>query len=186
MHCHNLEGGIEISGNWSGRGIGRDAGRGKESDDDKYERIAEEELQREHKPRRRVFISFRHADENKVNLLRGRVKNERSDLDFIDMSLQTPFNSENADYIMSGIRKRIEGSSVTVVYVTEETHKSEWVNWEIEESLRQNKGVVVVNARSDSSKKMPDAVTENSDRVKIVPKKDKEIMKAIDEAAEDR
>ena len=125
-----MEEGIKISGNWgSYGGSGGGAAGGENGDDiDKYERIAEEELKKKPKTRRRVFISFRHTDKNKVDELRERVKNERSDLDFIDMSLQTPFNSENADYIRSGIRKRIEGSSVTVVYVTEETHKSEWVN----------------------------------------------------------
>lgn len=160
---------------------------GTPTDIDRLEDLAREELGREEpKPRRRVFISFRHTDKTEIELFRGRAKNERTDLDFIDMSLRVPFNSENAEYIKRGIRKRIEQSSVTVVYVSDDTHQSEWVNWEIEESVRQNKGVVVIDARSDSTKKMPDAVTENRDSVKIVPKKDKEIMSAIDEAAENR
>ncbi len=193
MYFHNLGGGINISGNWGGRGGGGAGGGGAgggggetEDNSEKYERIAEEELNKEPKPRRRVFISFRHTDKNEVNLLRGRVKNERTDLDFIDMSLKIPFNSENATYIQSGIKKRIEGSSVTVVYVSDTTHQSEWVNWEIGESIRQNKGVVVIDARSNPSVRMPAAITENNNKVTVVPNKDKEIMSAIDRAAEGR
>jgi hypothetical protein len=160
---------------------------GTPTDIDRLEDIAREELGREEpKPRRRIFISFRHTDKTEIELFRGRAKNERTDLDFIDMSLRVAFNSENAEYIKSGIKKRIEKVSVTVVYVSDNTHESEWVNWEIEESIRQNKGVVVIDGRSDGTKKMPDAVTENRDGVIIVPKNDKEIMRAIDEAAKDR
>lgn len=158
-------------------------------DIDKLEEIARRELKRERdeeKPqRRRIFISFIHTDKTSVDLFRGQAKNERTDLDFIDMSLRAPFNSENADYIRSGIKERIKQSSVTLVYVSDDTYKSEWVDWEIRESLKQGKGVVVVNTGGPSTK-MPDAVNENKNEVKLIPNNHKEIMNAIDEAAEDR
>jgi len=146
----------------------------------RLENIARQELKRSSRPqRRRVFISFRHTDKDKVNMLRGQAKNENSGLDFIDMSLRVPFDTDNAEYIKRGIRARIEQSSVTVVIVSETTYQSEWVNWEIEESLRQGKGVVIVNTTS-SSVRMPDAVSKNKDKIKIVHWKHEEIMNAID------
>lgn len=156
------------------------------SDIDKLEDIAREELRKETpKPRRKVFISFVHEDKNSVDLLRGQAKNENSDLDFIDMSLQVPFNSENAEYIQRGIRERIKQSSVTVVLVSDKTHESDWVNWEISESLRLGKGVVVVNT-GDSSTRMPNAVIKNRDQVKTVQWKHQEMMDAINKTAENR
>ncbi|VVB87327.1 Uncharacterised protein [uncultured archaeon] len=99
------------------------------------------------------------------------------------MGLRVPFDSENAEYIRSGIRSRIEQSSVTLVAVSETTYKSKWVNWEIRESLKMGKGVVVVNISNDPSIRMPDAVNENRNKIKIVSWKHLEIMNAIDTSA---
>jgi len=156
---------------------------------DKLEDIAREELAKPRADaveRRKVFISFKHTDKNLVDLLRGRAKNDRNDLDFIDMSLQVPFNSENAEYIKSGIRERIKQSSVTVVVVTDTTHESDWVNWEINESKRLGKGVVVLDRRTTPSSKLPSAIEEHSDSVKMVTGGDNDLYTAIEEAAQER
>lgn len=156
-------------------------------DVDKLEGLARDELSKDRPvERRKVFLSFRHTDKMMVEYLRGQSKNENSKLDFIDMSLQVPFNSENAEYIKRGIRARIKQCSVTAVMVTDTTHESEWVNWEIRESRRLGKGVVVIDKRSDSSKPLPAAVNENSSNTKVVAWKHDEMMNAIDEAAENR
>src|SRR5436190_15144763 len=84
--------------------------------------------------KRNVFISFAHEDLNQVHLLRGQATNENSSLEFNDWSLQEPFDSKNADYVRRGIRERIRQSSVTLVFVSENTAASKWVNWEIREA----------------------------------------------------
>lgn len=93
---------------------------------------------------RHVFISFDHEDLDEVNLLRGQVKNDKLDLQFDDHSVKEPFDSANADYIKRNIREKIDRCSVTLVYLTNKTAASHWVNWEIEESLKRGKGVVGV------------------------------------------
>jgi hypothetical protein len=157
---------------------------GEYRDIQRLEDIARKELQKPPAPaRRKIFLSFRHEDLDKVNMLRGQAKNENSELDFIDMGLRAPFNSENAEYIRAGIRERIQQSSVTLVMVSKDTYKSEWVNWEIRESILQGKGVVVVNTTDNTSLKMPDAVNEAGEKVKIVPWEHKAIMDAIGEVS---
>lgn len=136
--------------------------------------------------RRRVFISFRGEDKTLVDYLRGQAKNTNSDLDFIDMSLKVPFNSANAEYIKQGIRARIKQCSVTVVMVTDDTHKSNWVNWEIRESIKLGKGVILIDKRSNSGSKLPAAAIENKKNIRVAPWKHKEIMDAIDNVAERR
>jgi len=89
-----------------------------------------------------VFISFSSENLDEVNLLRGQAKNENSDIEFNDWSLKEPFDSKKADYIKRGIRERIRQCSVTVVYVSDKTADSKWVNWEILESISMGKGVV--------------------------------------------
>ncbi|MBD3230566.1 MAG: molecular chaperone Tir [Candidatus Lokiarchaeota archaeon] len=154
---------------------------------DELEGIARGELQKGvTEPRRKVFISFSSENLGEKRLLVGQAKNENSELDFIDFSLKVPFNSENADYIRRGIRQRISQSSVTVVLVTDVTHRSRWVNWEIRESIRQNKGVVVVDHRKDKSIRMPSAVNENRKKIRTVPWNHREINDAVRDAAESR
>jgi len=155
------------------------------SDVDKLQDIARRELEKlAPEPRRRVFLSFRGEDKTLVDLFRGQAKNKNTDLDFIDFSLRAPFNSENAEYIKRGIRERIRQSSVTVVLIAESTYKSEWVDWEIRESVRLGKGVVGVRLKDDSSIRTPDAIEEHGFRV--VGWNHAEIRQAIDKAAENR
>jgi hypothetical protein len=108
--------------------------------------------------RKNVFISFDYEDVNEVNLLRGQSKNEFSDIAFNDWSVSDSINSERAEYIMRQIRERIERCSVTVVYVTDKTADSEWVNWEIEESVKLNKKVIAVHKGASKPTRLPRAL----------------------------
>ena len=101
-----------------------------------------EQAKAELKRKRNVFISFAYEDLNEVNLLRGQARNENSPLEFNDWSVSEPYNSERADYIRQRISERILQSSVTVVYVTEESSKSQWCAWEIQRSIELGKHVI--------------------------------------------
>lgn len=129
---------------------------------------------------RHVFISFAYEDVDEVNLLRGQAKNENTDLQFDDFSVKEAFDSENADYIKRQIRERIERCSVTVVYLTEQTASSSWVNWEIEESLKRGKGVIGVYKGDAKPDKTPPAFQQN--KCKAVKWEHSALMKAIEDA----
>lgn len=149
------------------------------------EKIAKEEIRKsEEQVKRNIFISFDSDDLDEVNLLRGQAKNENNDLEFSDYSLKEPFDSENAEYIKRGIREKIDKASVTVVYLTKESAKSNWVNWEIEESVRKGKGVVGVFKGDTPPSLLPKSFTDNN--FKIVPWKHKELSEAIESAAKKR
>ena len=134
--------------------------------------------------KRNVFISFSSDDLDEVNLLRGQAKNENSNIEFNDYSLKAPFNSKDADYIKRGIRERIRQSSVTVVYVSDKTADSEWVDWEIRESLKMGKGVLAMHKGDTVPKRLPKAINENN--IKVLPWKQELINNAIQEHAENR
>src|SRR5687767_13438469 len=96
---------------------------------------AKEELRRtQGAEKRNVFLSFAYEDLDEVNLLRGQAKNENSAIEFNDWSVREPYESSRADYIKQRIGERISQCSVTVVYVSNDTARSPWVNWEVEES----------------------------------------------------
>ncbi len=126
-----------------------------------------------------VFISFVSEDLNDVNMLRGQAKNENSDIEFNDWSLKEPFDSEKAEYIKRGIRERIRQCSVTVVYVSDMTADSKWVDWEIRESIAMGKGVVAMHKGDCPPGRLPKALTENN--ILVVPWNQKELAEAIKE-----
>jgi len=107
-----------------------------------------------------VFISFAYEDLREVNLLRGQAKNENSELEFNDWSLREPFDSKRAEYIKQGIRDRIKQSSVMLVYLSNKTVQSKWVDWEIRESIKLGKGVLAVYKGVVPPKTVPSAITE--------------------------
>ncbi len=129
---------------------------------------------------RHVFISFDHEDLNEVNLFRGQAKNDKVDLQFDDHSVKEPFDSTNADYIKRQIREKIDRCSVTVVYLSDKTASSKWVNWEIEESVKRGKGVVGVYKGDKTPANMPPAFQQNG--CKAVKWEHAALMKAIEDA----
>lgn len=114
---------------------------GRLGDISKLERKAKEALQG---GRKNVFLSFSMKDIDDVNLVRAHAKNENSDIEFNDRSVREPYNSERAEYIRSRLQERINQSSTTVVYVSENTAKSDWVSWEVETSLKLGKRVIAM------------------------------------------
>lgn len=128
--------------------------------------------------RRNVFISFAQEDLAEVNLLRGQAKNEDSNLEFNDWSLRKPFDSEDAEYIKRGIRERIRQSSVTVCYVTENTAKSKWMDWEIRESIKLGKAVIAMYKGGSPPRNLPTAIKDLG--IKLIPWSHEEITRAIE------
>lgn len=151
---------------------------------DKLSKVAQDSFKDAQPEKRNVFISFDHRDEKEVNLLRGQAKNEESDLEFNDYSVKDSYNSEKAEYIKNGIRERIRQASVTLIYISENTHESEWVEWEAREGIALGKGVVCVHKGDAPPSKLPGFIKELG--LKIIPWKHKELSSAIETAAKKR
>ena len=115
--------------------------------------------------RRNTFLSFDYDDIDEVNLLRAHAKNEKSEIEFIDRSVKDPINSERAEYIKQKIAERIRQCSQTVVYITDNTHSSDWVKWEVEKSLQLGKGIIAVHKGDVQPSNMPSCITDNGIKV---------------------
>jgi len=134
--------------------------------------------------KRHVFISFANEDLNDVNMLRGQAKNQSSELEFDDLSLREPFDSKNVEYIKNGIRERIDRASVTVVFLSPESAKSKWVDWEVTESLSRGKGVVGVYKGDRQPDELPPAFQAGG--CKAVRWTHEGLAKAIEDASRKR
>jgi len=98
----------------------------------------------QHTGKKRVFLSFIAEDKNRVQGLRLLASNPNFDIEFYDESVRSPINSTNADYIKQRIREKIARTTVTVCLISEETHKSSWVDWELEESDKKGNTIIAM------------------------------------------
>lgn len=71
-----------------------------------------------------------------------------------------------------------------MVYVSDKTADSKWVDWEIRESIAMGKGVVAMHKGDTPPTRLPKAVTDNN--VPVVPWNQKELSKAIRRESENR
>ena len=106
-------------------------------------------------PKKRVFMSFIEEDKARVWGLRLLAGNPSYDLDFYDESLRTPIDSFNAAYIKAKIRAKIDRASVTVCLISEQTHSSRWVDWELEETDRQRKPIIAMALKGVAEAVLP-------------------------------
>jgi hypothetical protein len=127
---------------------------------------AKEILQQGDSSRTNVFLSFAYEDLDAVNLLRGQAKNEKSDLEFNDLSVKEPIDSQRADYIKLKINERLSRCSTVVVYLSNDTARSDWVRWEVEKSLELGKRIIAAHSGEVAPQPMPSFIEKN--RIKVV------------------
>ena len=108
---------------------------------------------------KRIFISFKMEDKKQVDGIRLLAWSKYSDLDFYDESVRSPYDSENARYIRSRITEKIRRASITVCFLGVNTHKSMWVNWELQKSIELEKKILLMGLpRGPSVLQLPSAV----------------------------
>lgn len=136
---------------------------------------------------RRVFISYQHDDRMQAKGFNLQGKNSNIDFDFVGRHLLDPVDSENEEYIKRKIREQISGTSVTVVIIGKETANSEWVAWEIKESLNKENpnGVVGILLKDATPPPRDSPVGKELHEVgaEVIEWKQEEVEAAIERAA---
>lgn len=134
--------------------------------------------------RRHVFISHHHKDDAEVTNLTGLLS--RRGYDIRNSSIRAkPANQRRLEKglvkdetIRRLLRSKISWAGVVVVLVGKDTHKREWVDWEIEQANRQGKRIVGVYARGGTEADIPPALEKYASS--IVGWNTDAIMDAID------
>lgn len=107
--------------------------------------------------KRRIFISFDHDDTDKVNGFLG-LRNIIDGFEFYNHKLDHRINSQDVDYVCRVVREEyIKPASVTVVLIGNNTANSRWVQWEIQESLRQGNGILGIHLR-ETNGRVPEGI----------------------------
>ena len=114
------------------------------------------------KEKKRVFLSFVSEDLDHVRGLRLLKDNPDFELEFFDESIKEPIDSNNADYIKRIIREQIKRASITVCLISETTHNSSWVDWELETSFDEDKTIIAMSIKVAERATLPKLIKENS------------------------
>lgn len=95
---------------------------------------------------RKVFFSFKYDDVQRAmnvrnsNVLGGVLKSG-----FVDKAEFEKIKQQGNKAIQNWIDNQINGTSVTVVLVGANTHKSKWVKYEIEQSIARGNGLLSID-----------------------------------------
>lgn len=108
-----------------------------------------------------VFFSFKEEDRDVVLTIKGRAVNSSySGLNFRVKDLLKRWDTTDSAVIKQAISKSISGTSRTIVFVGEKTHKSYWVPHEVQMTLDAGKPVYAIRLK-DSSGTIPKCLIDN-------------------------
>ena len=97
---------------------------------------------------KKVFISYySKGDSHYKNLIVAWAKNNNFKLNIEDLSTDTNIKSSDRSYLRARMKKQIEKADYFIVFVGEDTHKREWVLWEIEQAKTFGKTIIAVKEK---------------------------------------
>lgn len=112
-----------------------------------------------------VFFSFKEEDRYVVLTIKGRAVNSKyTSLDFRVRDLLERWNTHDESTIKQAISKTIKGTSRTIVFVGEDTHKSYWVPREVQMTLDAGKSLYAIRLNNTKGK-IPKCLLDNSIQV---------------------
>jgi len=113
-----------------------------------------------------IFISHVHEDDEVLQGLKDLLKQNGYEIRDGSIDSSKPNDATNPDYIKSGIlAPRIGWASTMVVLLSQKTHESPWVEWEIEYAQKQGKRIVGVWDQGAKDSDVPAALEKYADAV---------------------
>ena len=108
-----------------------------------------------------VFFSFSEADRGVVVTIKGRAVNPHyTNLNFRVKDLLKRWNTEDGAVIRQAITKAMIGTSRTIVFVGNTTHKSYWVPEEVRMTRENGKPVYAIRLKNTRGQK-PQCLIDN-------------------------
>ena len=108
-----------------------------------------------------IFFSFREDDREVVLTIKGRAVNSLyKGLNFMVKDLLKRWDTKDSAVIKQAISKSMFGTSRTIVFVGEKTHKSLWVPHEVQITLNAGKPVYAIRLK-DTNGTIPKCLLDN-------------------------
>ncbi|MFH1458080.1 MAG: TIR domain-containing protein [Candidatus Omnitrophota bacterium] len=126
---------------------------------------------------KRVFLSFSPEDTQKVKGLLPLLEGLDAGLDFYEVPLGMDFESEGAKSLKRAIGEKIIKCGVTVCLIGENSHKSKWVDCQLQKSRNKGNRIIAMALKKVESAVLPDVAREENLRFyPWDPKKLKELI----------
>lgn len=93
----------------------------------------------------RIFISFAIEDKWAKDYLVGQAKNEKSPFEFINMSVNEPFDEK----WKTQCRSRIKGCDGVIAFVSKNTSKADGAIWEVKVAKEENVPIIAIYTTTD-------------------------------------
>lgn len=125
-----------------------------------------------------IFISHIHENDEKLEPLQKLLS--KYELDTKDSSIRSGKENKAKDenYIKYTIlAPRIRWASTMIVYISEDTKDSEWVNWEIELAYKLGKRIIGVWGHGEAQCEIPENLKKYGDA--LIPMHGEEIVNAV-------
>jgi hypothetical protein len=108
---------------------------------------------------KRIFVSHYNKDNDRVKTLLRKLS-ERPYFKFKSSTIDEKkvVKSTNEKIIRKKLGNKIKFADTFIVAIGRETHKREWVNWEIEEAVRSEKNIVGVYLHGERDSIIPEGV----------------------------
>src|SRR3990167_6335302 len=107
--------------------------------------------------KKKTFISYDYDnDKHYKNLLLAWDANSEFDFSFYDQSVDVDVDSTDPAAIKRVISQRINNSTYFLCLIGKDTHRSDWVKWEINKAVELKKKLVAV--KIDPSYTSPDEI----------------------------
>lgn len=95
---------------------------------------------------RKVFFSFKYDDVHRaMNVRNSNVIGGVMKSGFIDKAEFEKVEREGSRAIQTWIDNQLNGTSVTVVLIGANTHRSKWVKYEIAQSIARGNGILTID-----------------------------------------
>lgn len=112
-----------------------------------------------------VFISHYSKDDEHIGKMKNLLEGSKYTLKNSSIDSTKPNAAKNEDYVKSILRPRIDWAGTMVVLIGPQTHKRDWVNWEIDYAHRQGKRIVGVYINGAKGENIPEKLKEHGNAV---------------------
>ena len=109
-----------------------------------------------------VFVSHYHEDEESIKRMKDLLGDDYSIRNY-SVTSDKYNNATNKEYIQSLLRPLINQASTFICLIGPNTHDSEWVNWEVEQALKQGKRIIGVYLWGAKDSDVPPALEDAAD-----------------------
>lgn len=111
-----------------------------------------------------IFVAHRHEDDHLVGELKAMLAKSGAEIRDSSITTDNPNDARNEEYIKSLLRARIDWAGKMIVVVSPETHRHDWVDWEIEYAKKfPDKKIIGVWAPGTTAENLPEELEDFAD-----------------------